>query len=743
MTAPDTKPERMEVNPGKLPKELRAGKAFVVWDWEWKPDKEKWDKPPKCQGNGDYANTRDPATWSDFNSALKAHQDGTFDGIGIVPTGKLVGIDLDKCLNPVTLGLEPQAEAIVARLNSYTEITPSAEGVRVWIHGKIPSGAGRRKGSIEIYDGTTKAGKPGGRYFTLTGNHLEPTPKTVEHRQSQLESLVKELWPSKKEPRARSGKGPASGPILSNEADILKKAMGANDGGKFMRLWNGDISGYESASEADLALCMKLAFWTRRDPEAIESLFRQSGLYRDKWDREDYRMGTIDKAVASTTEVYQPPATDGQPPATDDDDDIPSYVRQLNKRHAVVMLGGKTVVMNETYDHQFQRPDITFSTINDLNHWYANEIVFIGEKAHTKARLWLASQHRRQYEQIVFEPDGAPPTIYNMWRGFSVEPVKGSWELYKQHLWENVCSEKEDLFDYLEDWMADIVQNPGGERPGVSIALRGAPGVGKGVAACQFGALFGPHFLHISSPRQLTGRFNSHLKDTLIVFCDEAIWGGSKEAEGTLKAMITEDVILVEPKGKDVFPIKNRVRLIVASNNDWIVPATLGDRRFLVIDVGEGRRRDSRYFGALINQMREGGREAMLHDLLDHKITTDLRRIPDTDAKVEQMQRSMNPVEKFWFECLIDGSIGSDSSGWPTTVGTKLIYEEYLEFAHSIGQKYLLTPSSFVRELKKLAPPNFYKTRKGTSDRTYTYVLPPLDRCREHFIHKMGCEVAW
>ena len=116
------------------------------------------------------------------------------------------------------------------------------------------------------------------------------------------------------------------------------------------------------------------------------------------------------------------------------------------------------------------------------------------------------------------------------------------------------------------DFLADAVQYPS-TRPGVALVLRGDQGVGKGVFISNFGKLFGAHFKHVSSSHHLVGNFNSSLKDALIVFADEAFWAGDKASEGRLKALITEDTNVIEMKGRDAFPVKNHVRLFVASNN--------------------------------------------------------------------------------------------------------------------------------------------------------------------------------
>ena len=94
-----------------------------------------------------------------------------------------------------------------------------------------------------------------------------------------------------------------------SDSEVIQKALAASNGVRFSRLWNGDTSGYGSHSEADLALCGMLAFWTGGDATRIDTLFRQSGLYRKKWDRNDYRNRTIREALSGKTEFYKVPET--------------------------------------------------------------------------------------------------------------------------------------------------------------------------------------------------------------------------------------------------------------------------------------------------------------------------------------------------------------------------------------------------------------------------------------------------
>jgi hypothetical protein len=210
-------------------------------------------------------------------------------------------VDLDKCLDPETGEIESWAREVIEELNSYTEISPSGKGVHVLVKATLPAGR-NRKGRFETYDRD--------RYFTVTGKHLAGTPQTIEGRQEELRAVIRRVFGE--ESTNGHAKPVAATELVDNglsDSEVIQKALAASNGARFFRLWNGDTSGYGSHSEADLALCGMLAFWTGGDASRIDSLFRQSGLYREKWDRKDYRTRTIAEALSGKTEFYKAPKT--------------------------------------------------------------------------------------------------------------------------------------------------------------------------------------------------------------------------------------------------------------------------------------------------------------------------------------------------------------------------------------------------------------------------------------------------
>src|SRR5215204_2988603 len=280
---------------------IRDLRQWLCWRSEERDGKPT--KIPYSPITRERASSTTPETWTGYEEAVRACKEEGYGGIGFVftPDDDLCGVDLDKCLDPETAEIERWAWEIIEELDSYTEISPSGTGVHILVRATLPEGRNRR-GRFEAYDR--------GRYFTVTGKHLAGTPQSIEGRQDELQSVVRRVFGEE----STNGHGelvmppePAANELSDEE--LVRKALAASNGKRFARLWHGDTRDYGSHSEADLALCGMLAFWTGGDATRMDSLFRQSGLYRKKWDRKDYRNRTIAEALNGKTESYQAPKT--------------------------------------------------------------------------------------------------------------------------------------------------------------------------------------------------------------------------------------------------------------------------------------------------------------------------------------------------------------------------------------------------------------------------------------------------
>ena len=300
-----------------VPSEFVAVDQWICWREEERDGKPT--KIPVTPGTGAFASSTDRETWTDFETARNYAESDEADGLGFVfsEDDSFVGIDLDDCRDPETRSIDDDARDIVNRLDSYTEISPSGTGFHVLIEGDLPDG-GNRHGSVEMYESA--------RFFTMTGDRVDVKPQTVEARQEALAKVHREYV---QEP-SMGGDGASEETTYSvdtetpglpeesvtevdlSDEELLEKARDASNGEKFNRLWRGGTSGHPSQSEADMALCCLLAFWTGGDAMRVDQLFRQSGLLREKWNEVHFSNGdtyderTVKRAIDNTDEFYEP-----------------------------------------------------------------------------------------------------------------------------------------------------------------------------------------------------------------------------------------------------------------------------------------------------------------------------------------------------------------------------------------------------------------------------------------------------
>jgi putative DNA primase/helicase len=297
-----------------FPVDLQNLKQWVNWRYEWRADKQgkhKWTKPP-YQPNGKFAKANNPNTWSDFDTVRKAYQSEGFDGVGFAPSrdDPFVIFDLDHCLNDQGTIIDPQFTDYVKRLASYTERSPGGDGLRVIVKAKLPAGR-RRKGHFEVYNQE--------HYLTITGNTfpIGSAPLPIVERQVEVEAIHAQVFAEKKQPEQKQQQNPQSQSHPEktdsdelDEATLLSKARAAKNGSKFTALYDQghrQSQGFNSTSEADLSLCYMLAFWTGRNRDRMDSLFRKSALFRDKWNRDDYREKTLNEAIRGCKQIYRKP----------------------------------------------------------------------------------------------------------------------------------------------------------------------------------------------------------------------------------------------------------------------------------------------------------------------------------------------------------------------------------------------------------------------------------------------------
>lgn len=330
-------PPSTECGLDALPAELRRHPNWVTWRPVWSTKKRGWDKPP-LQLDGRGASTTNSKTWSSFDGVAIAHRADPSLGVGFVLSSELeiVFVDLDHCF--INDHVAPWAWDIMMSLSSYTEVSPSRDGLHILCRATkstrecrydLPHG-----GRVEIY--------AAGRYATMTGRLYDGMPGKIEARQAEIARLCAQLWPppeaaAESPPKAdgaqtheKDGQKGGNGHTVLSDVEILRLASRASNGAKFQRLLDGDISAYQSPSEADLALMGLLVFYTQ-NAEQLARLWRTSGLCRNKVDRPDYVRRTIGAALAGCKERYVDRTGTGS------GDSIDEHSEELTRRRFVLV----------------------------------------------------------------------------------------------------------------------------------------------------------------------------------------------------------------------------------------------------------------------------------------------------------------------------------------------------------------------------------------------------------------------
>jgi hypothetical protein len=427
----------------------------------------------------------------------------------------------------------------------------------------------------------------------------------------------------------------------------------------------------------------------------------------------------------------------------------------MNAGWALVLMGSKAVMLHEKPDAPIE-DRVRVVSIEAFKAWHLNKFTQVQDdggkiKTTTHATRWLASKKRREYAGIEFAPGDGPTTAgyFNLWRGFACQPATGgTYAVFRDHLLTNVCGGDKALFQWVFGWFAHLIQRPR-ERIGTALVLRGAMGSGKTKVGEVIGSLLPAHYFMVDDPRYVTGQFNAHMASCLLLQAEEAVWAGDKAAEGRLKGLVTSRFQMIEQKGIDPIRLENYVRLIMTSNEDWVVPAGKDERRFCVLDVASHVAQNHDYFREMDAQLDAGGRAALLHDLLAFDLSTiNPRAIPRTDALLEQKLRSLDSVEGWWFQRLTDGTPTQGLDIWPQYISRPALHADYIAYSDKIGIKRRAMETEMGAKLAKLVPflrgqPDQRWHDEALGKRARHYELPPLDEARAMFTEAMGQHMDW
>lgn len=292
-----------------IPDELKELPQWCCFKLQQRGD--KLTKIPMNPYDGTLGKSNDESTWADFDTALAAIDNFNFDGLGFYFKAPYFGIDIDGVKEEIERYFNDDHDdnivsEFIEMMESYSEMSISGKGIHIIAKGELPDGA-RRRGNIEMYDS--------GRFFVMTGNQIGPYTRIEEDEYGKINYLHnKYLCKSGVSEDYRPQNNVPNGATLP-ESEIIGIALKSKTGTRFGLFLNGGWEQfYNSQSEADMAFCNDLAFWTNCDYHMMDSIFRQSSLYRDKWDskrnQSTYGDETLRKAIAECTSTFIPNTQD-------------------------------------------------------------------------------------------------------------------------------------------------------------------------------------------------------------------------------------------------------------------------------------------------------------------------------------------------------------------------------------------------------------------------------------------------
>lgn len=401
------------------------------------------------------------------------------------------------------------------------------------------------------------------------------------------------------------------------------------------------------------------------------------------------------------------------------------------------------------------------------------------EKTRPLPKVWLEWEGRREHQKgTIFLPRPLTPEeeadYFNIWRGFQVEPKPGCWDKIRYHLCHIWCRDNEDDFHYLMSWFAQLFQHPE-IKPSVAVLVKGGKGSGKSIIMDHLLApILGPAYCQLDKSEQVTGRFNAHHYGKLLMSLEEAVWAGAKDAEGALKTLISSPTFFLEGKGKDGKNVDSFSRIIFLSNERRAVPATYGERRFFALKTNDEKKGDKAYFGALLDEINNGGREAFFHALLEYK-GLDIIGLqpPMTEALLEDIEEGLEPLHK-WFYYLLDDfsaiygfspTVSYDLftkqqdkykcfcvwGSWMSVADLQEMFQKWLEVNKKnnayVGFSCVSDRRVFSRELNKMfggkPGKGAVNKQKKKMDNTSHFLMPEIETARKIFEATIGRELPW
>lgn len=416
--------------------------------------------------------------------------------------------------------------------------------------------------------------------------------------------------------------------------------------------------------------------------------------------------------------------------------------------YALIRIGGKVGILDKSLKV------LEVISKADAKTLFDNKLIktLFSKKKHNPIDVFIGSKNREEYSEIVFQDiESTKPYQYNLFRGFLFSPIrKIDTSLFWIFVRDIICNNDKLMYAVTYSWMAQIMQQPF-TKIGTALILTGEKGCGKSTFVKIFGDLFGDYFIQTASPKRMFGDFNAHLQSNLLFYANESFWSGDKASEGKLKNFITEVDFTYEIKGGAVYRGKNYSHLILDSNNDFVVPVTNDERRYIILKVSSKYKANETYFGELYKLVSTVEfKESLMLDLMnfDYKPwEKHIRTAPKTEASLEQLLHNMDVYEQWFFDTLESGEFKNctytSDNEFSIRISNEAIHQSFMTFAKENGKRIHDSSAIFTKTIKKkfLSDELIISETVKSMDGKNAKIIASLDKCRAYFTSKYGIEI--
>lgn len=359
----------------------------------------------------------------------------------------------------------------------------------------------------------------------------------------------------------------------------------------------------------------------------------------------------------------------------------------------------------------------------------------------------------RVYDRIdMIDPPGSEPAeVLNLWRGFAVPAVAGKWDRIKDLIENTIASGDQALAGFVFDWTARGLQNPL-ERAGTALCLVGAQGAGKSTVGEILRRIYGLRYsIHAAADNDLVGVFNDRLENRLLFVGDEATFGNDPKIRGKIKALITEAALRIEAKFQSAREVRNRLKIILTSNELAALPIEPGDRRSTIVRVSDNRKGDTAYWRDLYDHL-DDEIPAFVHDMLARDLSGFNHRKPHaTAAKADMAEATATAFVRFLIDAIDDGGSASgadwmsgaaggaeDWDSGPVKVRSADLFAEFERWARRGHIRHIPARSVLGQELKALIPDVVAQKPRINGRQERVVVLPSREDCRRAIRKSLG-----